>query len=234
MARHDIRFNINEQLHLKDPQMTDFGKKVLTSAIKLFHNIGFEKFTFKKLAHSIETNEASVYRYFENKHKLLLWLECWYWELVNYLIEVNTTNIEDPHKLLCISIHQIVNVTTIQPVTNYIDQDLLHEVIISEGSKAYHVHNVDDENKSGYYHSYNEVVAKVSKTIQQVAPKFKYPNLLASNIFEMANNQLYFSQHMPELTDIKYDDNVQDSVESAIKYLVSRMLQVDHPVYSNK
>lgn len=227
MARHDIRFNINEQLHLKDPQMTDFGKKVLSNAVTLFHEIGFEKLTFKKLAAKIDTNEASIYRYFENKHKLLLWLECWYWELVNYLIEVKTTNIEDPYKKLLITIHQIVNASSTTQITSYIDQDILHEVIISEGSKAYHVHNVDAENQSGYFFSYKEVVANVSKMIVDVCPNFVYPNLLASNIFEMANNQLYFAKHLPKLTDIKNSDHVQADVEQAVVYLVSRMLQVE-------
>ena len=37
-----------------------------------------EEFTFRKLAQKINTTEASVYRYFENKHRLLIYILAWY------------------------------------------------------------------------------------------------------------------------------------------------------------
>ena len=33
--------------------------------------LGFEDFTFKKLGQEIGSNESSVYRYFDSKHKLI-------------------------------------------------------------------------------------------------------------------------------------------------------------------
>ncbi|MDH5608082.1 MAG: TetR/AcrR family transcriptional regulator, partial [Cyclobacteriaceae bacterium] len=36
--------------------------------------IGFERFNFKKLSTTINSTEASVYRYFKNKHQLLDYL----------------------------------------------------------------------------------------------------------------------------------------------------------------
>ena len=54
--------------------------------------IGFESFTFKKLAAKIESTEASVYRYFENKHKLLIYLVSWYWNWVEYRLDMEITH----------------------------------------------------------------------------------------------------------------------------------------------
>ena len=64
----DIKFKLNESLYNRDPQDTDLGRKIIKHSIELMDEIGFEAFTFKKLAHRISSTEKSVYRYFENKH----------------------------------------------------------------------------------------------------------------------------------------------------------------------
>ena len=65
-----IQITLNERLYLRDPQATDLGKKIIKHSILLIDEIGFEAFTFKKLASRMSSTEASVYRYFENKHML--------------------------------------------------------------------------------------------------------------------------------------------------------------------
>ena len=78
----DFNPSLNDRLFLKNPQSTELGKKIIKEAISLIASIGYEQFTFKKLAIEIETTEATIYRYFVNKHKLLIYLVNWYW---NYL-----------------------------------------------------------------------------------------------------------------------------------------------------
>jgi AcrR family transcriptional regulator len=87
---------LNERLYLKNPQDTKLGKKIIQYSIILIDEIGFEAFTFKKLAERISSTEASVYRYFENKHRLLVYLLFCYWEWIKFSIDYNTMNIEDP------------------------------------------------------------------------------------------------------------------------------------------
>ena len=70
-----------EKLALRNPETTELGKKIVRSGLLLMENIGYEHFTFKKLAENIQTTEASIYRYFENKHKLLLYYLSWYWNI---------------------------------------------------------------------------------------------------------------------------------------------------------
>jgi len=66
--------SIPEGLSIKDPLQSKLGRKIITHSIILLDEIGFEAFTFKKLAIKMGSNETSLYRYFENKHFLLLYL----------------------------------------------------------------------------------------------------------------------------------------------------------------
>jgi AcrR family transcriptional regulator len=79
-----------KKLFLKDPETTDLGKRIIENSIKLIDELGFDSFNFKKLASSIDSTEASIYRYFENKNKLLFYLISWYWSWVKYNIDYKT------------------------------------------------------------------------------------------------------------------------------------------------
>ena len=213
----DIKFKLNESLYNRDPQDTDLGRKIIKHSIELMDEIGFEAFTFKKLAHRISSTEKSVYRYFENKHFLLLFLTSWYWEWVHYLISSNTRAIQDPRKQLDVVIENIVYATSENLLTSYVNENLLHKIIINEGSKSYHTCSVDAENKAGLFLSYKLLVEMVVKIIKRINPKFKYATSLSSNLFEMANNQIYFAQHLPRLTSIQ---NSKKSENELIKMLI--------------
>ena len=65
----NFTIRVPETIYLKDPESSELGQKIIKNSIELIDDIGFEAFTFKKLAESIGTTEAGVYRYFENKHK---------------------------------------------------------------------------------------------------------------------------------------------------------------------
>ena len=75
----DIRIKMNDKLFLRNPEDSLLGKRIVSQGLVLINKLGFEDFTFKKLAAEIETTEASIYRYFENKHRLLVYLITWYW-----------------------------------------------------------------------------------------------------------------------------------------------------------
>ena len=75
----NIKIQVNPKTYVKDPETSDLGKKIIQNSILLIDEIGFEEFTFKKLGEKIGSNESSIYRYFENKHKLLVYLSSWYW-----------------------------------------------------------------------------------------------------------------------------------------------------------
>jgi len=186
--------SIPNGLYLRNPLQSKLGKKIITHSILLFDGIGFEAFTFKKLAKEIESNEASIYRYFENKHLLLLFLVIWYWNWVSYLIDYNTKNIDD------------------------VNEKVLHRIMITESSKAYHTKSVDEENKDGFYLGYKNLIQKIADVILEIDNKFPYPHSFASNLFEMANNEIYFAEHLPRLTDIKVENQNYDQVAKLLKF----------------
>ena len=224
MSKYALKFNIQPNLYIKDPQSTEYGQKLLSHAILLLDKIGLESFTFKKLAVEISSTEASIYRYFPNKHVLLLYLVNWYWERINYLIDIHMINIEDPRKKLCIAIHQIANASNETALTDYINPKVLHHVVINEGAKAYHIHEVDAENKQGYFVSYDDLVTRVSHIIKEINTDFPYPRIMASNLFEMGLNQIYFAEHLPKLTDIENTDDKYDHLETAMNFFVEQIL----------
>lgn len=220
----DIKFRLNKSLYNRDPQDTELGRKIIKHSIELMDEIGFESFTFKKLASRISSTEKSVYRYFENKHLLLLFLTSWYWEWVYYLIKSNTRTINDPKQQLFIVIENIVYATSENPMTTYVNENMLHRIIINEGSKSYHTYAVDDENKAGLFLSYELLVEMVAKIIKKINPKFKYATSLTSNIFEMANNQIYFAQHLPRLTSLKKVDNCEKELIKMLNLFAEKLL----------
>jgi AcrR family transcriptional regulator len=215
---------MNQSLCSRDPQDTELGKRILKHSILLIDDIGFEAFTFKKLALEIGSAEKSIYRYFENKHMLLLFLTSWYWEWVNYLINVNIKNLVDPRKKLEIAIRNIVEATTENTLNEYINENILHRVVINEGAKSYHTHAVDDENKVGLFLSYKSLVNTVAEITTEVNPEFPYSISLASNLFEMANNQVYFAQHLPSMTNLGNKEGHEDELVEMLIFFAYKLL----------
>lgn len=219
-----IKISLNEKLYLRDPQETNLGKKIIKESILLIDEIGFEAFNFKKLAKAMGSTEASVYRYFENKHYLLIYLVSWYWEWVSYLIDIHTMNIEDPRRRLKIIIETLVYASKDNPTIDYVNESILHRLIISEGIKAYRTKEVDQENTDGFFLNYKKLVGKMGGVISEIKPAFPYPNALASNLFEMANDHIYFAQHLPKLTDVTVRGDDFEEVEKMLEYFAFTLL----------
>ena len=219
-----IRIELNEQLYLKDPQDTELGRKIISEGINLFDEVGFEALTFKKLAERIGSTEASIYRYFENKHLLLIYLVSWYWQWVRYLCEINTINITDPQDKLRIYINHFVYASQTNPAVAYVDEHVLHRVVIAESQKVYHTKLVDNENNHGFFLNYKELIEMVSEVIDELKPNTQYPRAIASTLFEMANNHIYYAEHLPRLTDARVEDENLEQIVEMVQYFARKLL----------
>lgn len=208
---------LNEKLYLRDPQDTKLGRKIIQYSILLIDEIGFEDFNFKKLAQRIGSTEASVYRYFENKHLLLVYLLSWYWEWMKFRIDYNTMNITDPGRKLRIAISAIVDTTRRNTSIEFVDEDILHKIVVAESTKAYHTKQVDEENKHGFFLTYKTLNKKIADIIAELNPEFAYPRALASTILEMANNHIYFALHLPSMTDVEVEEGNLSQVEQLLE-----------------
>ena len=220
-----IKIKLHSGLYIRDPQETTLGLKIIKHSILLIDEIGIEAFNFKKLAERMESTEASVYRYFENKHLLLIYLLSWYWEWLIYMIDINTRNIEDPKRKLKIIIRTLVDATEDHPATDFVNEQALHNIVVAEGTKAYHTKLVDKENREGFFQSYKQLTQKVSAIIQEVNPDFLYPKALASSLFEMVNSQIFYGKHMPSITEVKVKEGDFKGVEQVLAFFAFNLLE---------
>lgn len=202
-----LTIRVNEKLYLKDPDSSDLGRRIIQHSIELIDAIGFEKFTFKKLGSRINSPESTVYRYFENKHKLLIYLTSWYWGWMEYRLVFTTVNVDDPTEQLKKAIQLVTEPVKEDSDFSHINEVLLYRIVISESTKAIFTKNVDEENKEGYFSGYKRLVNRISAMVQAVAPAFEFPRTLVSTLIEGAHQQKFFSEHMPSLTDIRQADS---------------------------
>jgi AcrR family transcriptional regulator len=210
-----LQFNMNPSLFLRDPEGTDLGKNIIQHSIQLIHDTGFEAFTFKKLAESIGTTEAGVYRYFENKHKLLVYIISWYWRWLDFQIGYQTKNLTNPVSKLKKVITILATTVEDDLMTGHVDESILHQILISEGSKAFLTKQVNQDNKQEYFKPYKDLCNTIGEIILECNPKYKYPHSLASTIIEMAHLQNFFMNHLPSLTDFSKSKDEKE----IIKYL---------------
>ncbi|MEN0050791.1 MAG: TetR/AcrR family transcriptional regulator [Bacteroidota bacterium] len=234
MAQIKIMLNVSEQLFLRDPQQTKLGKRIVRNGIILIDEIGFECFTFKKLASKIKSTEASIYRYFENKHFFFVYLVNWYWEWTSFRISFNTMNMNSPKEKLRQVIHTIVDTSQKRASIDFVDTDILHRIVVTEGTKAYHGKDVDAENKMGFFLSYKALCKKIANIMLEIREDYPYPKALASTLVETANNNIYFAEHLPRLTDIEFSTNFHADIEKMLENMIFSVLEVSVPQGSGR
>lgn len=198
-----IQIRVSEKVFIKDPESSQLGKKIIAQSICLIDKLGLEKFNFKRLAKKIDSTEASVYRYFKNKHSLLLYLILWYWSWIEYRIDYATNNLRSPKAKLETAIGILTLPIKRDNAFPHIDENALYQVVISESPKVYLTKTVDQEEKAGYFETYEKVVDRIAKYLIAINPNYAYPHALVSTVVETAHNQEYFAKHLPPLTEFK-------------------------------
>ncbi len=197
----NIRVEVPEGLYLKNPESSDLGKKIIENSIILIEQIGFENFTFKKLGVKINSNESSIYRYFESKHKLLNYLCSWYWRWLEYQLLIETFSIIDIKDKLIKAIEVVTRTTKEDKSFSHINEILLNKIIINENSKSFLTKSVDTKNKEGYFLPYKSLVKRLADIISEFNPNYSYALSLASSITVGALHQHFFKLHFTTITN---------------------------------
>jgi hypothetical protein len=200
---YKLSFNLNQNLYLRDPEHSDLGKKIIKHGIDMIYDLGFEQFTFKKLAIEIGTTEASLYRYFENKQKLLLYIISWYWHYIDFLIDFKLQNIKDAKTKIIEIIHILTNENVNKNSNLDYDKHNLYQIVLVDSNKVYQIKNVTEINQNELFKPYKSLCAKIAGILKEFNPKYKYPKSLSSSLIEISHFHQYFAQHLPNLTDIK-------------------------------
>jgi AcrR family transcriptional regulator len=197
----NIKIQVNNKIYLKDPETSALGKKIIENSIFLIDEIGFEEFTFKKLGDLIGSNESSIYRYFESKHKLLVYLSSWYWSWIEYRLVFATNNIADPTEKLKKAITIVTEKIVDDAATAHINESILNKIIIAEFTKAFHTKEVDKENKEDFFYIYKRVINRIVVMINNVNPDYPFAKSLVSNIVEGALHQHFLQDHLKTITN---------------------------------
>lgn len=217
-----LQLQLDESLYLRDPQSSDLGQKIVKESIVLIDQIGFEAFTFKKLSAEINSTEASIYRYFENKHRLLIYLIAWYWNYLEYKITFETHNILDPDQKLKIALRFITKKLDDDDLFAGISERALQRVVIQESDKTYLTKNVDNDNKEGLFRGYKSLCVTIASYIKDINPDFEYSHSLVSTCLEAAHQQVFFAQHLPTLSTI---DGAGDIHEQNFDFIQTLMFK---------
>lgn len=204
---------VNEKIYVKDPETSALGKKIIEQSIILIDAIGFDNFTFKKLGEKIGSNESSIYRYFENKHKLLVYLSSWYWSWIEYKLVFNTANITDKKEKLKKAITIVTEKVTDDIYTDHINEAILNRIIIAEFTKTFHTKEVDEENKEGFFLIYKRLINRIVAIVNEVNPDYPYAKSLVSTIVEGSLHQHFLRDHLKSIT------NCNESVTTTQFYL---------------
>ena len=215
----DFKVKMNANLYLRDPEGTEVGKEIIRSSVIMIFALGYEQFTFKKLATEINSTEATVYRYFENKHKLLIYLIDWYWGYVEFQVVFQLNNVTSPTEKIKKVIDILVWEDNITSFMSEIDLKALYYIAITEGSKTYLNKDVDENNKDLLFKPYKDLCSRIALLFVEYNPKYRYPSSLASTLVETAHMQYFYMQHLPKLCDCSKNKNPKD-IEEYLEDLV--------------
>jgi hypothetical protein len=196
-----VRFAVNDKIFIRDPESTETGKQIVKKSIDLIYVLGFEHFTFKKLAQETNSTEATVYRYFENKHRVLLYILNWYWSYMEFLVDFKLQNLQDKKARLKVIIELLTHELPESSGQLDYNKKYLNQIVISESSKVYLVKDVAAINKNEVFKPYKDLCAKIADSIKAYNSKYKYPKSLSTTLIETSHNQQYFSNNLPRLTD---------------------------------
>ncbi|WP_026711989.1 TetR/AcrR family transcriptional regulator [Flavobacterium filum] len=196
-----LKVNVSPMIYVKDPETSDLGKKIIEHSIDLIDEIGFDNFTFKKLGERIGSNESSIYRYFENKHKLLLYLSSWYWGWIEFKLILSTNNMQNPVEKLTKAIEIVTEEINIDNNHPHINEIKLHQIVVCEFSKSYLTKEVDHENKNGYFLIYKRVINSIIGMAEEVNPNYPFMKSLVSLVVEGSLHQHFLKNHFKTITN---------------------------------
>lgn len=197
----NIKIQVNPAISIKDPETTDLGRKILKESIFLIDEIGFENFTFKKLGEKIGSNESSIYRYFENKHRLLMYLSSWYWSWIEYKLVFSTSNISDPIEQIMKAITVVTEKIEDDLSTTFINESILNRIIITEFNKTFLTKQIDGEIRDGFFVVYNRIVTRIITMLTNLVPDYPYAKSFVSDMIEGSLHQYFLSTHLQTITD---------------------------------
>lgn len=197
---------LDKALYAKDPAVSDIGKDILHHSVILLAEEGLEAFTFKKLAQAMASTETTIYRYFHNKHQLMMYLCSWYWSHQEWKLVFATANISEPKVL----VERAVEVLISRPSASkmqVMNEELLQRVVCAEFGKVFDIHTKHIEDFEGYFAAYHNLCERISAIILLMDKNNKHSMAWAQTIIEASQRQLFFHYYRKKMSDCAKDEN---------------------------
>ncbi len=199
-----MKMEVHDNLYLKEPFSSELGTSIVQEGAMLIRDLGMEQFTFKKLAILIGVTEAAVYRYFDNKHMLLLYLTAWYWAWMEVNYVYATANLESSQARLSIAMKLMVNGPIFNKNTHINPADL-RSIVVNESLKGYLTKTVDVEHESGIFAQVYRFGERISELIFEINPNYPFPKTLAYTVMESSLLHAFNAKHLPDMTEKSLD-----------------------------
>ncbi|MBK7945384.1 MAG: TetR/AcrR family transcriptional regulator [Flavobacteriales bacterium] len=209
---------VRERVYTKDPSSTELGHRIIAEGIRLIDELGFERFTMAKLAHALGTAEASVYRYFANKHRLLVYLVDWYWAWREIKLAFDTANIADKRERLERGLRSVTSPITERGQHEYVDLQALYRIATNESAKAWFTKDVEPGDKDGHFGSFVRLSHRLRDLILEAKPGHAYAHDLAALVLEGTGSLRFFHEQLPALfgKQAKGKDSVADMLQHLV------------------
>lgn len=213
-----IKVEVSNSLYQKEPFSSELGTSIVQEGSKMILQLGLEQFTFKKLSYVIGSTEPAIYRYFDNKHKLLLYLSAWYWGWMEHNLVYGTANMIDAAERLSMAI-RLMSDGPIFLKNEYLNPETLRDIVVNEALKGFLTKEVDLEHETGLFTQVYKFSDRIANIISEINPNYNYPKTLVSTVLESSLMQAFHSQHLPGMTE--------KGIESASRYQFFHQLVVN-------
>lgn len=197
-----INFSIAPCLFAKNPIGSEIGQEILRKSSHLIQRDGIDQFTFKKLAIEMGSTESTIYRYFENKHQLLLYLSSWYWNLLEVKLAFITSNVSSASERLDLALQFLAHPINELSATSFLDENLLHQIVIRDATKSINALGMGAKKNAEYLEAYINLVKRLTDIIHKVNPRYKYPSALAISLIETSHFQTHLQTILPGISDL--------------------------------
>lgn len=206
---------------------SESGRRMLAVGASLIFEMGLENFTSKKLAQAAGVTEATVYKYFANKHRLLQYYFQLYWTWLEQQIKVFTAIESQVAQRLQKAVRVLCQMPEVAADPGVVSKEELRRLVVAEGTKAYLHVQVDADNAKKLFAPYKSVTAILAAMIKEVRPDLSYPFALATTLVEMSHSLEFYRLHLPALTDFP-DDKQNDKLALFLLNILSETLHLNN------
>lgn len=179
---------VSENFYLRNPNTTALGKKMIARAIQIIDEVGYSQFTFKILALSINSVEASIYRYFENKEHMLFYMVATYWTATNFRVKFYTQMLRSHEERVYTTIDVLTGIQSAAvPGLDFDQYEALQRIARKNYFYALTILRNKDNGKEledELFRVSKEIQDHLSTSIRKLAPSFQHSDLMADTIIK--------------------------------------------------